>query len=156
MKRSDWTESEYSKKLRDPRWQKKRLEIMQRDGFACQKCGEETKTLNVHHTYYIVGNDPWGYPDASLITLCEDCHEEETEMTPGAKADLITILCQRGLLYEDLSALCEGFIHWAGNHPEVGCTILRWAISTPQIWNELRTRYFDELGRKHLSGKSVQ
>ncbi len=27
---------QYASKLKDPRWQKKRLEILQRDDFACQ------------------------------------------------------------------------------------------------------------------------
>jgi hypothetical protein len=30
-------ESEYSKKLKHPRWQKKRLEILDRDKFTCQQ-----------------------------------------------------------------------------------------------------------------------
>lgn len=30
---------EYAKKLMDPRWQKKRLEIFKRDGWKCQNCG---------------------------------------------------------------------------------------------------------------------
>jgi 5-methylcytosine-specific restriction endonuclease McrA len=77
--RIEQPESEYMKKLRDPRWQRKRLEIMQRDNFACRKCHEMTKTLHVHHTHYIGGRDPWDYPDDSLMTLCEQCHEEESE-----------------------------------------------------------------------------
>lgn len=69
--------SEYQQLLRDPRWQKKRLVIMERDGFECRDCGDGTKTLNVHHVYYESGRAPWEYCDLSLITLCEDCHEED-------------------------------------------------------------------------------
>lgn len=69
--------SEYSQKLRDPRWQKKRLEIMQRDKFTCQECLDDASTLNVHHCYYEKGKSPWEYDDGSLITLCETCHQEE-------------------------------------------------------------------------------
>jgi hypothetical protein len=68
----------YSEKLKDPRWQKKRLEILNRDKFACQDCFETTKTLHVHHLDYEQGADPWDYPDNYLITLCEDCHETVT------------------------------------------------------------------------------
>jgi len=64
----------YWKKLRDPRWQKKRLEIMQRANFCCESCGEETQTLNVHHGFYD-RREPWEYPDCSLWCLCEECHE---------------------------------------------------------------------------------
>jgi len=65
----------YSDKLKDPRWQKKRLEIMQRDGFACQECHADDVHLNVHHSYYVSGRWPWNYPDWGLRTLCEACHE---------------------------------------------------------------------------------
>lgn len=68
--------STYYEKLRDPRWQKKRLEIMQRDGFACRMCGDKSKTLNVHHGYYARKTDPWEYPEETLWTLCEACHED--------------------------------------------------------------------------------
>lgn len=64
----------YHERLRDPRWQRKRLEIMDRDRFACQFCLAKDKTLNVHHGFYAKGRDPWDYPDESLLTLCEECH----------------------------------------------------------------------------------
>lgn len=66
----------YSKKLKSPLWQKKRLEIMKRDNFQCQLCLDTETTLNVHHKQYINGNDPWEYDNDFLITLCEDCHRE--------------------------------------------------------------------------------
>ena len=64
----------YSEKLRDPRWQKKRLEIMNRDAFQCCDCRSKTETLNVHHAFYRKGADPWDYDNEWLITLCEPCH----------------------------------------------------------------------------------
>jgi hypothetical protein len=68
----------YSEQLKDPRWQKKRLEIMQRDNFQCQICGNKTKTLNVHHFQYGKNKKPWEYENDNLITLCEECHESIT------------------------------------------------------------------------------
>lgn len=67
----------YAELLRDPRWQRRRLEIMQRDGWACAKCSTTTATLNVHHKAYLPGALPWQYPGANLVTLCEDCHHGE-------------------------------------------------------------------------------
>lgn len=64
----------YKEKLKDPRWQRKRLEIFNRDGFVCFHCGDDKNTLHVHHEMYI-GKDPWDTPDELLTTLCEDCHE---------------------------------------------------------------------------------
>jgi hypothetical protein len=64
----------YWEKLKDPRWQKMRLEVLQRDEFTCVRCGAKDKTLHVHHGYYEKGKDPWDYYDWTLYTLCEDCH----------------------------------------------------------------------------------
>jgi hypothetical protein len=72
--------SKYYELLKDPRWQKRRLEIMQRDNFECRKCGDTKTTLNVHHRYYVTGRDPWEYPAFSLITLCIRCHEMERDV----------------------------------------------------------------------------
>lgn len=66
----------YLEKLKDPRWQKKRLEIMERDKFTCQACNATDKTLNVHHKAYESGKNPWDYAEKDLITFCEECHEK--------------------------------------------------------------------------------
>lgn len=65
----------YSDKLQDPRWQKKRLEIMQRDDFTCQLCQDKKTTLNIHHKEYLPNREPWEYEDDSLITYCKYCHK---------------------------------------------------------------------------------
>lgn len=64
----------YKEQIRHPKWQKKRLEIMQRDDFKCQYCKSENKTLNVHHLCYISGLKIWEYDNELLITLCEKHH----------------------------------------------------------------------------------
>lgn len=63
----------YLEKLRDPRWQKKRLEILERDDFTCQSCGSSHIELHVHHIEYAKG-DPWQVGNQFLATLCKDCH----------------------------------------------------------------------------------
>jgi len=72
--------SEYSEKLKDPRWQRMRLEILQRDDWRCCICGDKTRTLHVHHMVYFWGRDPWDYSPSLLRTLCEVCHERETDL----------------------------------------------------------------------------
>lgn len=64
----------YAEKLKDPRWQKKRLQILERDNWQCQKCGDGESTLNIHHIQY--NGNPWEANDDKLITVCEDCHTE--------------------------------------------------------------------------------
>jgi hypothetical protein len=63
----------YAEKLKDPRWQKKRLVILERAGWACQVCGDKETTLHVHHLKY--GKEPWEIEDKYLECLCESCHE---------------------------------------------------------------------------------
>ena len=60
----------YSEKLKHPKWQKKRLQILSRDKFTCKKCGDTETQLHVHHKEYISGNDPWDYDNDLLITVC--------------------------------------------------------------------------------------
>jgi len=64
----------YSEKLKDPRWQKKRLQILERDAWVCSECYSGVKTLHVHHKYYTPNTEPWDYDESALTTLCEDCH----------------------------------------------------------------------------------
>jgi hypothetical protein len=73
----------YSEKLKDPRWQKKRLHIFQRDGFACTNCHDDQKTLHVHHKKY--SSNPWESKDGDLVTLCAECHDYETNVRSGIK-----------------------------------------------------------------------
>ena len=65
----------YSEKLKDPRWQKKRLEVLSRDNFTCQLCNDTKETLQVHHLKYIRGNEPWEYDLDNFKCLCESCHK---------------------------------------------------------------------------------
>jgi hypothetical protein len=65
----------YKEKLRSPKWQKKRLEIFNRDEFTCQQCQDTETTLNVHHLKYTKYNI-WEEPNENLITVCEHCHYE--------------------------------------------------------------------------------
>jgi len=64
---------DYYKKLLDPRWQKKRLEILQRDNFTCLICKSTTDTFHIHHEAY--KNDPWDIDNKYLKTLCFRCHD---------------------------------------------------------------------------------
>ena len=79
----------YAEKLKDPRWQKKRLEVLSRDDWACVHCGETRLTLHVHHLKYTKG-EPWDISSEYLETLCKDCHNLTHQklpeiQTPAAK-----------------------------------------------------------------------
>ena len=64
----------YAEKLQDPRWKKKRLSILDRDGSRCVVCGSRV-SLQIHHCYYVSQRMPWEYPNDSLVTVCDDCHK---------------------------------------------------------------------------------
>ena len=66
----------YSNKLKNPLWQRKRLEIMQRDDFKCCLCHKAENELNVHHQYYTPETEPWEYDAECYLTLCKDCHSD--------------------------------------------------------------------------------
>ena len=80
MKKDQGKTLSYNEQIRSPHWQKRRLQILQRDNFTCQICGSTEKTLHVHHLCYRKDAKIWDYPDNTLITLCEDCHRMEHEM----------------------------------------------------------------------------
>lgn len=67
--------SNYATLLRDPRWQRRRLEMLEKAGFKCEQCDCACIELHVHHKKYIAGRNPWEYSDSELIVLCKDCHE---------------------------------------------------------------------------------
>lgn len=71
----------YKEQLLDPKWQKKRLEIFERDNFACQYCLDKEETLHVHHTEYdkAFKTMAWDYPDYVYKTLCASCHKAITD-----------------------------------------------------------------------------
>ena len=91
-------QAEFAKKYKDPRWQKKRLEVFERDEFTCQRCydqGDPPTPLHVHHKFYRKwGTSPWDYPLEALTTLCELCHESETPLRSAAEQRLIEVVME--------------------------------------------------------------
>lgn len=71
--------SEYGKKLLDPRWQRLRLKVLDFDNWTCVDCGDGTKTLHVHHLFYLRDHEPWEYDPMDLVTLCDGCHDRREE-----------------------------------------------------------------------------
>lgn len=70
----------YYEQLKDPRWQKRRLEILAIDNFICGICSDGESELHVHHRHYRKSTAPWDYADEELITLCKQCHEDVEQL----------------------------------------------------------------------------
>ena len=99
----------YIEKLKDPRWQKKRLKIFNRDNFTCQNCFDAKSTLHIHHLRYEPKADPWEYWDKDLITLCENCHKDEKEFRSDSEQALLEILKEKRFFWGDINELFLAF-----------------------------------------------
>jgi hypothetical protein len=128
----------YKEKLRDPRWQRKRLEILSRDDFKCRLCGLGVETLHVHHKYYDKGKEPWDYDERALITLCESCHGFETEDSKTAMTNLYTSLKRSGFMMCDVIRLSRSIEEMDYEIiPELHMTAICCALSNKDAMDKL-------------------
>jgi|ERR1017187_6494803 5-methylcytosine-specific restriction endonuclease McrA len=95
----------YKDQIKNPLWQKKRLEILNRDSFTCQYCGDTEEQLQVHHTYYSFNKNIWEYENESLITLCSNCHGEISDLKRIIKSRV-----DNQFVYSDTLNELEGII----------------------------------------------
>jgi len=95
----------YQKKLLDPRWQKKRLEILGRDRFTCRVCWDTERTLHVHHKRY--NGNPWEAEDKDLITLCESCHEIESDAKDLFKEKAVKWVENSSFSFDDINGFMQ-------------------------------------------------
>jgi len=144
--------SKYSEKFKDPRWQKKRLQVLERDNWECQICHDTENTLNIHHRYYKKDTDPWDYPSESLITLCEDCHEIETAERPKSERSILHVL-RKHFMYDDILSIASGIHYIKLQHePDVVASVYGWAFGNPDIQTLLIEMYFKHLGKADNRG----
>lgn len=104
----------YAEKLRDPRWQRKRLIILQRDQFACRDCGNSHNELQVHHCFYS-RCEPWEIADEMLLTVCGVCHKTRQDMENELKFDVSRIIAR--LSKNELVAFSEA-VKEAADHKQ--------------------------------------
>lgn len=86
--------ADYTHNLKNGDWQKKRLEIFNRDGFRCRNCNSKD-ALCVHHILY-EHTLPWLTQDKYLISLCDQCHKKEENLRLK-KFDYYEIVKESGL-----------------------------------------------------------
>jgi hypothetical protein len=142
----------YSDLLQDPLWQKKRLEIFNRDDFCCQKCYDTKNTLHVHHKSYIPDNKPWEYPNGWLITLCKKCHEFETAYSKEMLKDSLDFLKLHFLPSEiDLviTAVCHG-LYYSGVTSDVFISIMEHFLLSNKNKNfsYLKNKFFKDIRKQ--------
>lgn len=150
-------QSAYSEKLKDPRWQKKRLEVLQRDEWRCQVCGDDTSTLHVHHLSYERGKDPWDYLSDLLMTLCAECHEYETDARPAQEELVLKMLRERGFMSDDLIDIGSAIFHLPMLYvPDVMASVLDFALSDKDQVREMTERYFVMLAERRREREARQ
>lgn len=141
---------EYIEKLKDLRWQKMRLQVFERDEWACQICLDTKSTLHVHHKYYLNHRmvEPWEYPMNALITLCAACHQNETEDL-SCKAHYLICMIKKHFLSNEIEEIAYGFrdmnlLHTRG----VVAGAISHAISNEEIQRFLINIYCDHLKKQ--------
>jgi hypothetical protein len=131
--------AKYSEKLKDPRWQKLRLKVFERDDWTCQLCFDKESQLKVHHKYYLQGKEPWDYPLEAFTTLCEKCHTEEYENRPEAEHVLLRALKEK---FTPCASLAEGVSRMELLHShDLVASSYAWALGIPEIQRRLLDRY---------------
>ena len=137
--------SAYAEKLLDPRWQKMRLQILERDKCACQICFDAQNTLHVHHRFYERGKEPWEYADSALVTLCADCHENETNLRKEEE-DLLLKALRHSFFEGDIGMLSLGFTQMELVHQsEVVACALSWLLSNPEEMRRIVNKYLEQI-----------
>lgn len=137
----------YSEKLKDPRWQRKRLEVLQRDDFMCRWCGDNESTLHVHHLSYSA--DPWETPEGQLLTLCENCHEADHVERQRAEKALLKSIREKGFNYGHVYSIAAGFNYMKPFHNyDVMSSVIDWLLQNEELLKNITEQYFENLKSK--------
>ena len=132
----------YSEKLKDPRWQKKRLEVFERDGWTCRKCKDKETMLCVHHLRYIHGKEPWDYPLENFLTLCQSCHDFEYEVRKDYESDLLEMIKEKGFLADEVYSICVAFMNAVIiESPQFTARLIEKTLSNKAIMRDLAASY---------------
>ena len=108
--------SAFSKMYDDDRWKTKSRQIRERDNYTCQECNrDQTEVpLHVHHAYYASNKKGtprrlWDYPDETLITVCEECHDSIHSALTKVK-QMVGLLTKSNLdhLHDQLADFLKG------------------------------------------------
>jgi hypothetical protein len=144
----------YQEKLKDPRWQKMRLEILERDQFMCRHCQDDKNTLHVHHRYYEKGKDPWEYDERSLVTLCAGCHKAEEEQRNAQWGLMEKSMRRAGFSEGQILDIAASFCFHVFKYPEeVVAEMIRIVFQRDELARKFEAIYFDYL--KEKNGKST-
>ncbi len=122
----------YNEQLRDPRWQRKRLETLSAANWQCRRCRSDRKTLHVHHLAYRQVA-PWDYALEELEVLCEACHRLEHAFLLGIGRFDRDKSYTRKKIQEVVGGETTGFLPMNQGHVVCGCFRREFNPDAPDI-----------------------
>lgn len=122
----------YAEQLRDPRWQRKRLETLSAADWQCSRCHSDRKTLHVHHLEYRPV-PPWVYELSELEVLCEECHREAHGFLLGKERFEPRHPYTRTEIQTKLGGQTTGFLPMHDGHVVCGCFRRKYNPDAPDI-----------------------
>lgn len=137
---------DYASQFKDPRWQKFRLKVLEKDGFKCTSCGDGESMLHAHHLYYISKRKPWEYPIDSVLTLCDSCHDGEHEdpSEPKEWERLLMIVPRVPSRHEITSAIGMNFRDHGALSVDELTGAIAWSVELDgDYWAEIVAAYRD-------------
>lgn len=141
--------SDYTELLKDPRWQKMRLKVLERDDFSCQICYNPEETLHVHHRFYIRGRKPWEYDVSNLVTLCATCHKEESDNL-SKEIDLLSKNVKELFFSHDIKRIADSIPGSKLVMPsEVIASIIESFFKDSEFQKIVVDEFFSHIAKKH-------
>jgi hypothetical protein len=78
----------YKEQLKDPRWQRLRLQILDAANWGCEDCGRRDLELHVHHCAYMPRRAAFEHKHDLLMALCYECHERRQRLEDTFRIEL--------------------------------------------------------------------
>ena len=122
----------YTEKLRHPKWQKKRLQVLEKDDWKCRICRSGEKFLQVHHKAYRPV-DPWDYQADELEALCLDCHHSAHDFLRGSGRFSLSQFYTSQAIKEKIGADDLGFLPVVNGHVVCGRFRKKFNPDAPEI-----------------------
>ena len=122
----------YSEQLRDPRWQRRRLEALNAADWRCDGCHSERRTLHVHHRAYRAVA-PWEYEPSELQVLCDTCHQKAHEFLLGNRRFQPSQPYTRPDIQQQLGGETTGFLPMSKGYVVCGCFRREFNPDAPDI-----------------------
>ena len=143
---------EYSEKLKDPRWQKLRLKVFERDNWECRWCNNTIATLTVHHLYYEKDKEPWDYPLDAFLTVCEPCHKFDFEQRYIAEQKLLAELKRKGFSPASTMRIAESVqnLHAGLHNTALFAFLIEWLLTEKDIQKKMLKMYAQFLKENNL------